>query len=151
MGQLFAQILREDVLTMIGGSALIFVLLWGVLGHIIFRYFFSLIAERDRQTVGSVEAAQSLQIKAKSIEDDYQSKILQANVDGLARKDAIVQKAKKEFDSTIQQTLSECQKQLKIEREQTTKKLESAVSFTDQEAEALAKRIAQRLIENPLM
>jgi F0F1-type ATP synthase membrane subunit b/b' len=133
-----------DVL-MIAIWAVLFVLLWQVLGRFFFAPFLALTEAREAATTGAESGALEVRSRAEETRQEYDRKIVDARVHALKQKMELVQAAKDLAAKILDKAEAESQEILRAERWEIAQKVDSLRLEAFREADQMASLLVEKL------
>lgn len=130
----------------IAASAATFIVLWFVLGHLIFKPFFQLLEEREARTIGDEHSAQEKKIRAKVLEQQVAEKLREARLAGIVQRDERVKIAKTRAQETIDLAAKHASDELARAEEQIAGLKNRALEELAAEAEKLSGLVVTRAL-----
>jgi F-type H+-transporting ATPase subunit b len=121
-------------------------LLWAILGKLLFKPFLGLVEEREKRTEGLKAAAATLTAEAERLRADYESAIRQANEEGAAAKEALLDEARKTREQLLHQARADAAQRLTAVREEIQKEMKQGREQALAEAEAIARQMAEKVL-----
>jgi F-type H+-transporting ATPase subunit b len=123
-----------------------FLALWFVLAKLLFKPFIALLEEREKRTEGLKATAASLTAEAERLRADYESAIRKANEDGVAVKEIILQEARRTRERLLAEARAQAADRLAAAREEIQKQLRRGREEAVQEAAAIARQMAEKIL-----
>src|SRR4051812_38477191 len=121
-------------------------LLWFVLSRILFKPFLALVEEREKRTEGLKAAAAALTAEAERLRGEYESAVRQASEEGMAAKEAILAEARRTREQLLAESRAEAAERLGAMREEIQKELRQGRAQALQEAGAIARQMAEKVL-----
>jgi F-type H+-transporting ATPase subunit b len=134
--------LDASVLVMVA----LFLLLWIVLGPLLFRPMIALFEERERRTEGSVAGAKDLLARAEDLKKQYDSLVKTARTEGARERDRIRSEAQKTEQAMLAKAREEA---ADIVAKEKAKIAEQAVGLR-QELAATTANVARDMVARVL-
>ncbi len=120
--------------------------LWFVLAKLLFKPFIVLLEEREKRTEGLKATAALLTAEAERLRADYESAIRKANEDGVAVKEIILQEARQTRERLLAEARAQAAGRLAAAREEIQKQLRRGREEAVQEAAAIARQMAEKIL-----
>lgn len=117
------------------------------MAKLVFNPMLDLIAERERATVGAQETARDATEEAARLEAQYEAALTDARVEGMRKKFAIIDAARKDADAIIASSENDANEQLAQARAEITSTVERARQAAESEMSQLADEIVRRVVE----
>lgn len=124
----------------------VFLLLWAVLGNLVFKPFFSMLEEREQRTVGDETAAVEKRQELKVVNSQIQEKLRQARLQGIALRDERVAQAKKEAQALLDQANNIAAQELSRAEQSIEDLKAAALRDVAVEAENLSKMVVSKVL-----
>lgn len=125
---------------------ILFLILWVILNKVLFRPYFSLLEERERQTLGARHEASDLEHEGESLKAQYEEKIAQAQAAGNAAKEVILQDARQQRERLLTQAREEATRMLESVRQEVHTQMQKERQFAAAEVATVAQQIAIKII-----
>ncbi|MFN8390466.1 MAG: ATP synthase F0 subunit B [Bdellovibrionota bacterium] len=129
-----------------GLSAATFIVLWIVLGNMVFKPLFQLIEEREARTSGDEQAAVERRQEAKDLAATIEEKLRAARVDGVQLRDARVAQAKREAQAILDRAEESATEELRRAQQMIDDLKARALGELQPEAEKLSQLVVARAI-----
>lgn len=142
-------LLREDTLRQIIVSGCLFLVVWAYLGNYVFKPFFSVLEEREARTSGDEKKAQERVRQSKSLTEKIEEELLAARLEGIRRRDALIEEAKGHANSLLEAGTKESEARIATARAEIESHSVRARSEVTAEAEKLAAVVRQRVLDVP--
>lgn len=127
-------------------QVVLFLVLWLILSKLLFRPYLGLLEERERKTAGTEHDSTDLEHEGARLRAQYEEKIAQAQADGYAAKEAILQEARQQREKLLNQAREEALAMLGGVR----REVESQIAKERQLAAAEIRTIAQEMASKVL-
>jgi F-type H+-transporting ATPase subunit b len=124
----------------------VLLLLWAILNKILFKPFLRLVEEREKRTEGLKAAATALTAEAERLRADYESAIRQANDEGAAAKEALLEEARRTREQLLTESRAQSAERLAAVRDEIKKEMEQGRAQALQEAETIARQMAEKVL-----
>jgi F-type H+-transporting ATPase subunit b len=124
----------------------LFLVLLVILSKVLFRPYLGLLEEREHRTTGAQHDSTDLEHEGARLRAQYEEKIAQAQADGYAAKEAILQEARQQREKLLTQAREEAQSMLEAVR----REVESQIQRERQLAAAEVRMIAQEMASKVL-
>jgi F-type H+-transporting ATPase subunit b len=124
----------------------VLLLLWAILNKILFKPFLRLVEEREKRTEGLKAAAAALTAEAERLRADYESAIRQANDEGAAAKDALLEEARRTREQLLAESRAQAAERIAAVREEIKKEMEQGRAQALKEAEEIARQMAEKVL-----
>lgn len=128
----------------------LFLVLWSILRRILFGPVGRLMAERERRTEGTHAEARSMMEEGKELQARYDAAIATARVEGEAVKSEIREEALKARNAVVSQGREAAARRIQEMREEVRRELEAARGVAAQDAETLARQMAEKVLGRKL-
>lgn len=123
-----------------------FLALWFVLSKLLFKPFLALLEEREKRTEGLKAAAAALNLESEKLRAEYESAVRRANDEGAAAKDAIVAEARRTRERLLSEARAQAAARLAAVRGEIKKELAGSRREALEEAEVIARRMAEKVL-----
>ena len=123
-----------------------FLVLWFLLTRLLFRPFVALLEEREKRTDGVKGEAASLAGEGERLRTEYESAIARAKDEGAAAKEGILQQARQARERLLSQARAEAADRLAAIRQEIQGEMQKARSLAAQEAEGIARQMAEKIL-----
>ena len=124
----------------------VLLLLWAILNKLLFKPFLALVEQREKRTEGLKAAAAALTAEAERLRADYESAIRQANEEGAASKDAILDEARRTREQLLNQSRAAAAEHLATVRREIHNEMTQAREQALREAEVIARQMAEKVL-----
>ena len=124
----------------------VLLLLWAILNRLLFKPFLALVEQREKRTEGLKAAAAALTAEAERLRADYESAIRQANEEGSAAKEAILDEARRTREQLLNQSRAEAAEHLASARREIQNEMTAAREQALREAEVIARQMAEKVL-----
>ncbi len=124
----------------------VLLLLWAILNKLLFKPFLRLVEEREKRTEGLKAAAAALTAEAERLRADYESAIRQANDEGIAAKEALLDEARKTREQLLADSRAQAAERLNAVREEIQKEMRQGREQALREAEGIARQMAEKVL-----
>jgi F-type H+-transporting ATPase subunit b len=121
-------------------------LLWAILNKLLFKPFLRLVEEREKRTEGLKAAAAALTAEAERLRADYESAIRQANDEGAAAKDALLDEARRTREQLLGESRAQAAERIAAVREEIKKEMQQGREEALKEAETIARQMAEKVL-----
>lgn len=128
----------------------LFLVLWSILRRVLFGPVGRLMAERERRTEGTHAEARSMMEEGKELQARYDAAIANARAEGEAVKSEIREEALKARNAVVSQGREAAARRIQEMREEVRRELEAARGVTAQDAETLARQMAEKVLGRKL-
>lgn len=125
---------------------ILFVVLWLILNKILFHPYLRLLEERERRTTGAQHDSADLEHEGARLRAQYEEKIAQAQTDGYAVKDAILQDARQQREKILGQARADATSKLEQVRREVATALEHEKQLAAAEAAAVAGEMVSKVL-----
>jgi F0F1-type ATP synthase membrane subunit b/b' len=105
--------LSAEVLQQIALSAVLFILVWQLVGNQVLKPFFELLEQREARTVGDDKQVIAKKAEVKQLEKTIEEELKKTRVEAAMRRDEKVQHAKKKAQAIITEATSRAEEELK--------------------------------------
>ena len=126
-------------------SAGLFLLLWAVLGGMIFKPFFRMLEEREDRTVGDERAAAAALEETKVRTQDLEKQLLEARIVGMQDREKRIQKAKEEATALVGEANLRAAEELKKIQEEIAQLKQRAINEVEAEAKNLSRLVVRQV------
>lgn len=123
-----------------------FLALWFLLAKFFFKPFIALLEEREKRTEGLKAAAASLMAESERLRADYESAIAKANEAGAEVKETILEEARKTRERLLAESRTQAAERLAVVREEIHKEIGKGRELALQEAAAIARQMAEKVL-----
>lgn len=123
-----------------------FLALWFVLGKLLFKPFIALLEEREKRTEGLKATAESLTAEAERLRAEYESAVRKANEEGAAVKETILAEARRTRERLLAEARAQAADRLAVVRDEIQKELRRGREEAVQEAAAIARQMAEKIL-----
>jgi F-type H+-transporting ATPase subunit b len=127
-----------------------FLALWFLLSKLLFRPFIALLEERENRTEGLKAAAASLVVEGERLRAEYESAIAKANEEGAAVKETILQEARQTRERLLAESRAQAVDRMSAVREEIQKEMRKGREQAVQEATAIARQMAEKILERKI-
>ena len=124
----------------------VLLLLWAILSKLLFKPFLALVEEREKRTEGLKAAAAALTAEAERLRADYESAIRQASEEGAAAKETLLDEARRTREQLLAQARAEAAERLTAVRQEIQKEMQQGRAQALQEAAAIARQMAEKVL-----
>ena len=128
----------------------LFLVLWSILRKVLFGPVGRLMAERERRTEGTQAEARSMTEEGKELQAQYDAAIANARAEGEAIKGEIREEALKARNAIVSQGREAAARKVQEMREEVRRELEAARGVAAQDAETLARQMAEKVLGRKL-
>ena len=123
-----------------------FLVLWFLLTRLLFRPFVALLEEREKRTEGVKAEAAALVGEGERLRAQYESAIARAKGEGATAKEGILQQARQARERLLAEARAEAADSLAAVREEIQNELRRGRQPAAQEAEAIARQMAEKIL-----
>jgi F-type H+-transporting ATPase subunit b len=123
-----------------------FLALWFLLSKFLFKPFIALLEEREKRTEGLKAAAASLTAEVERLRAEYESAIAKANEEGAAVKETILQETRRTRERLLAESRTQAAERLAAVREEIHKEIAKGREPALQEAAAIARLMAEKVL-----
>lgn len=134
-------------LAMILTGAVLFVVLWQLLGPLVFKPFLALIEAREAATLGAGDQARRDLAESERVTNHYRAMIDDARAEATRAKLVVVDRAKTEADQIVATAEKEARERIELARAETEKHAEALSRNLDADVDTLAQDLVARLLE----
>ena len=138
--------ITPEVLAQAAFSSALFLFFWLVFGRRILRPYLALLEERESRTVGDAALAQQRRKESQTLKDETEQRLRQARLDGLARGDRRIQRAKQEAQTIQEHAFRAARERIERAHREIARLRADAERFVPEEAEKLAEVVAERAV-----
>ncbi len=128
----------------------LFLVLWSILRRVLFGPVGRLMAERERRTVGTHAEARSMMEEGKELQARYDAAIATARAEGETIRSEIREEALKARNAVVSQGREDAARRIQEMREEVRRELEAARGVAAQDAETLARQMAEKVLGRKL-
>lgn len=128
----------------------LFLVLWSILRRVLFGPVGRLMAERERRTEGTHAEARSMMEEGKELQARYDAAIANARAEGEAVRSEIREEALKARNAVVSQGREAAARRIQEMREEVRRELEAARGVAAQDAETLARQMAEKVLGRKL-
>lgn len=130
----------------IAASAGLFILLWVILGNLLFKPYLALLEEREARTVGDERRASEGQREAQRLQGEVNEELRQAALQGIKIRDSHVAEAKQEAAEITEQAAGRAAEAVAEARAEIERQVAAAREQIGQDAEQVAGVMLERLL-----
>lgn len=127
-------------------SATTFLVLWSVLGNVLFKPYIKLLDEREARTSGDEDVAIAKRQEAKSLQAEIEEQLRIARLEGIRTRDERVSAAKREAQVVIDRAAEQAAQELKRAEQSIAELKSKALAELPAEAEKLSKLVVSRAL-----
>ena len=124
----------------------LFLVLWLVLSKLLFRPYLGLLEERERKTIGTEHDSTDLEHEGARLRAQYEEKIAQAQADGYAAKEAILQQARQQREKVLNQAREEALAMLEGVRREVGSQIQKERQLAATEIRTIAQEMASKVL-----
>jgi F-type H+-transporting ATPase subunit b len=124
----------------------LFLVLWLILSKLLFRPYLGLLEERERKTTGTQHDSTDLEHEGARLRAQYEEKIAQAQADGYAAKEAIVQQARQQREKLLNQAREEALAMLEGVRREVESQIQKERQLAATEIRTIAQEMASKVL-----
>ena len=124
----------------------LFLVLWLILSKLLFRPYLGLLEERERKTIGTDHDSTDLEHEGARLRAQYEEKIAQAQADGYAAKEAILQQARQQREKLLNQAREEALAMLEGVRREVESQIQKERQLAATEIRTIAQEMASKVI-----
>lgn len=135
------EIIREVLL-----SAALFIVVWQVLGRLVYKPFFAVLEEREAKTAGADTAAQEKRGELKQAQKRVEELVMQARLQGIAARDEIVKKAQTEGQELIALATAKAEAEIQQGKDDLAVMRQRLYAEFDRESEKVAELVLNRVV-----
>lgn len=128
----------------------LFLVLWSILRRVLFGPVGRLMAERERRTDGTHAEARSMMEEGRELQARYDAAIATARAEGEAVRSEIREEALKARNAVVSQGREAAARRIQEMREEVRRELEAARGVAAQDAETLARQMAEKVLGRKL-
>lgn len=128
----------------------LFLVLWSILRRVLFGPVGRLMAERERRTDGTHAEARSMMEEGRELQARYDAAIANARAEGEAVRSEIREEALKARNAVVSQGREAAARRIQEMREEVRRELEAARGVAAQDAETLARQMAEKVLGRKL-
>ena len=139
------EINNHDIL-MITIGVVFFTMLWSIAERVFFAPYIKLIELREQATVGADDIAAGKESEALKLNDQYETKILEARTAGVRLKEKLSGEAKKEANCLVEGAQGEAEQITSKAKREIEQRVRELAAGSKQEAEALAGIMVERIL-----
>jgi|GEM_PF-4811967 len=140
------------VIFQIISSALLFIAFWKFIGQPVLGAYFSLIQERESQTLGSKNRADDIKIESRDLLAQIELEVNKVRLLGLNKQDLEVKEARQRHQMSLDASVLSADDKVNARRQELMKTRDELLAQSEIEADKLSKLVARRVIiieENP--
>jgi F-type H+-transporting ATPase subunit b len=127
-------------------QVILFVILWLIVGKVLFQPYLKLLDERERKTTGAQHDSSELEHESALLRAQYDDKIAQAHSVAAVEREGILQRAGEQRERILGQARQEAQQTLAARRQEIATALEAERRLASAEAATMAADIASKLL-----
>lgn len=124
----------------------LFLLIWFFLARFVFSPFQRLLEEREQRTEGMKVKADTLLEEAERIRIQYENRITRAREEGNSLKEEIRQEALQAGEQILTQAHTEAARFLQAARQQIADEMQKSQALAQEEAQAIAREMAEKIL-----
>jgi len=124
----------------------LFLVLWFVLGKVLFRPYLKLLEEREGKTAGARQDTAELEREGARLKAQYEERIAQAQAAGGAAKESILQEARRRREQVLSQARQEAATTLELERREVARQVAGERQLAAAEATTVARQMASKIL-----
>jgi len=124
----------------------LFLVLWLILSKLLFRPYLGLLEERERKTIGTERDSTDLEHEGARLRAQYEEKIAQAQADGYAAKEAILQQARQQREKVLNQAREEALAMLEGVRREVGSQIQKERQLAAAEIRMIAQEMASKVL-----
>ncbi len=124
----------------------LFLVLWLILSKLLFRPYLGLLEEREHRTFGTQHDSTDLEHEGARLRAQYEEKIAQAQADGYAAKEAILQEARQQRERVLNQAREEAMRMLEGVRRDVASQMQKERQFAASEVRTIAQEMASKVL-----
>lgn len=128
-------------------SGFTFLGIWAFLGNKLFRPYLEVVEQRETATVGAEARAVELRRETQRIQAEIEEQLRQARVEGIKRRDAQVDEAKKNAAAVLERVSSQAGERLKSAHAEIAELRRAAEREVESESQKLAALVCERALE----
>ncbi len=123
-----------------------FLALWFLLTKLLFKPFIALVEQREQRTEGLNAAAAALNAEGERLRAEYESAIAAARDEGAALKETILGEARQTREKLLAEARAQAADRLTAVRRQIQNELSQSRAQALQEAAAIARQMAEKVL-----
>lgn len=127
-------------------SGLLFLLVWGLFGGMVFQSYFDVLTERESKTLGAEKEASQLRSQALAIEREVEEELKATRLEGLRERDELIEEANKQASEIKEAATVKADAQYKTATRELERLREDAKSELGLEAEKLSQLVKERAL-----
>ena len=124
----------------------LFLVLLVLLSKVLFRPYLGLLEERERRTTGAQHDSTDLEHEGARLRAQYEEKIAQAQAEGHAAKEAILQEARQQREKLLTHAREEAQSMLEAVRREVESQIQKERQFAAAEVRTIAQEMASKVL-----
>jgi F-type H+-transporting ATPase subunit b len=129
---------------------ILFLVLWIILSKVLFRPYLQLLEERERRTIGAQHDSMELEREGARLRAQYEEKIAQAQADGYAEKETIVQEGRQQREKLLGQARQAAMNMLEGVRREVDGQMQQERQLAVTEARIVAQEMANKILGRPV-
>lgn len=123
-----------------------FLILWFLLGKLLFQPFLRLLEEREKRTEGAKEDTDAITAEGERLKSDYAKRMAKARDEAEAAMQAILAEAVRAREQILARARESAGRSLQGTRQQISRELQAARGLIGEESQAAAREIAEKII-----
>ncbi len=127
-------------------SAVLFIVVWIVLGNYVFKPFFALLEEREERTVGDEKRAVKRREEARQLQERIDTTLFQTRLRAIEQRDVKLATARAEAQKVIDEALERAHRELRAAREEIADLKVRARKQMGGEVKALSDTFVNKLL-----
>ncbi|MCB0358104.1 MAG: ATP synthase F0 subunit B [Bdellovibrionales bacterium] len=133
-------------LTEILSSAALFLVMWAILGNLIFKPYLAMLEEREARTTGDERRADELAKKAQLVRADVEKELRETSLHGIRLRDERVAAAKAQAQKITDAATERAQRTLESARADIATERERALAALAADADSLAETMLSQAL-----
>lgn len=123
-----------------------FLVLWFLLGRLLFRPFLGLVEERERRTEGTKAEAATLSAEGEQLRSEYERAIENAEEEGRKLREALLERGREAQERLLAEAREESARLLQTVRDELQRAMQREREVAAREAEGIARQIAEKVL-----
>lgn len=138
--------MAAETLTIMIVSAALFILLWVILGKLLFKPYLEVLLEREARTTGAEKRAQERRDERLQLEAQIEQELTKARIEGLTIRDSLIAEARGQAQKILDEAGNKAQAKIDAGRKEISDLRLRAEREIGQEADKLSALVLERIV-----
>ncbi len=144
---MFPNLTPPEIISQILSSAALFILLWAVLGNLVFKPFLAILTEREEKTLGAEKRSVLLSEQCDELNVKLNQELRTARLQAIHLRDVEVEKTKGEGKGIVEKSSIAAQHILESGRDELRQAAQQARTELDKDITVLSNTLLEKILE----